>query len=184
METRPPENSDRPYYLEPKDRSPQQSALIKRVIDGPRGRVPPNLYMWLNNVDFAEVAEKFGEYTSQKARFQPLAKEIIILLTASHWRSTFEWYHHAPHAKKHGATAAQLDALWNKTDPKFADPIDQLTYEVAFAVIEKHEVSDDLYKRAIAKLGHVGVSDIIGLAGLYTMIAQSLAFYKIEAPKE
>jgi 4-carboxymuconolactone decarboxylase len=177
------EHPGRPYKIAPEDISAQQSALIERVKAGPRGRMPPNLSIWLNNIEFAEVAEKFGEYVSQKAKFAPRAKEIIILIVASHWRSEFEWFFHSSMGKKLGITDAQVDALWNKTDPKFADPVDQITYELVFALNEKHEISDDLHKRAFEKLGHVGVSDIIGLAGLYSMIAQTIMFYKLSPPK-
>jgi 4-carboxymuconolactone decarboxylase len=161
----------------------QQSALIERIKAGPRGRVPPNLQIWLHNMDFAEVAERFGEYVSQKAPFPARAKEIVILGVASFWRSAFEWHFHAALAKKHGIADAQIDAIWNKADPKFADPVEQITYELVFAVTESRDVSDGLHQRAMEKLGHAGVSDIIGLAGLYSMIAQTIMFYRLSPPK-
>jgi 4-carboxymuconolactone decarboxylase len=161
----------------------QQSALIERIKAGPRGRVPPNLQIWLHNIDFAEVAERFGEYVSQKAPLSPRAKEIVILGVASFWRSAFEWHFHAALAKKHGVTDAQIDAIWNKTDPKFSDPVEQVTCELVFAVNESRDVSDGLHDRAMEKLGHAGVSDIIGLAGLYSMIAQTIMFYRLSPPK-
>jgi 4-carboxymuconolactone decarboxylase len=178
-----PEHPGRPFRIDPKDMTAQRSALIERIKAGPRGRVPPNLQIWLHNIDFAEVAERFGEYVSQKAPFSPRAKEIVILGVASFWRSAFEWHFHAALAKKHGITDAQIDAIWNKTDPKFTDPVEQVTYELVFAVTESSDVSDGLHKRAMEKLGHSGVSDIIGLAGLYTMIAQTIVFYKLSPPK-
>jgi 4-carboxymuconolactone decarboxylase len=177
------EHPGRPFKINPKDMTAQQSALIERIKAGPRGRVPPNLQIWLHNIEFAEVVEKFGEYVSQKAPFSPKAKEIVILGVASFWRSAFEWHFHAGLAKKHGVTDAQVDAIWNKTDPKFTDPVEQVTYELVFAITENRDVGDDLHKRAMEKLGHSGVGDIIGLAGLYTMIAQTIVFYKLSPPK-
>ena len=129
------------------------------------------------------MVERFGEYVSQRAPFSPKAKEIVILGVASFWRSAFEWHFHASLAKKNGITDAQVDAIWNKSDPKFTDPVEQVTYELVFAVTEGRDVNDDLHKRAMEKLGHAGVSDIIGLAGLYTMIAQTVMFYRLSPPK-
>ena len=177
------EHPGRPFKIDPREITAQQSALIERIKSGPRGRVPPNLQIWLHNIEFAEVAEKFGEYVSQRAPFSPKAKEIVILGVASFWRSAFEWHFHAGLAKKNGVTDAQVDAIWNKTDPKFMDPVEQVTYQLVFAITEGRDVSDDLHKRAMEKLGHAGVSDVIGLAGLYTMIAQTIMFYKLSPPK-
>jgi 4-carboxymuconolactone decarboxylase len=172
----------RPYRIDPKKRTPRQSALIDRIEAGPRGRVPINLEIWQHNIEFAEVAEKFGEYVSQKAPFSPRTKEIVILVAASFWQSEFECYFHADLARKHGVSDAQIQAIWNKADPKFPDPVDQITYELVFAIYEKRDVSDDLHERAMEKLGHAGVSDIIGLTGLYSMIAQTIIFYRLSPP--
>jgi 4-carboxymuconolactone decarboxylase len=178
------EHSGRPFKIYPKDMTARQSALIERITAGPRGRVPPNLQIWLHNIEFAEVVEKFGEYVSQKAPFSLRVKEIVILGVASFWRSVFEWHFHAGLARKHGITDTQVDAIWNKADPKFTDPVEQLTYELVFAITEGRDVGDDLHKRAMETLGHSGVSDIIGLAGLYTMIAQTIMFYRLSPPKQ
>ena len=93
-------------------------------------------------------------------------------------------YFHADLARKHGVSDAQIQAIWNKADPKFPDPVDQITYELVFAIYEKRDVSDDLHRRALDKLGHAGVSDIIGLTGLYSMIAQTIIFYRLSPPSE
>jgi len=42
-------------------------------------------------------------------------------------------------------------------------------------------VSKGLYDRAVAALGHVGITDVITLMGLYTSVAMTLAFYDVPA---
>ena len=81
-----------------------------------------------------------------------------------------------------GLTQAQVDAIWAGRDPGFEDDFDQVSWELAVALLEKREISDDLHRRALEQLGHRGVHDIVGLMGLYTMIAQTLSFYRVPVP--
>ncbi len=41
--------------------------------------------------------------------------------------------------------------------------------------------SRGLYDRAVEALGHVGVTDVIALAGFYSTVAMTLAFYDVPA---
>jgi 4-carboxymuconolactone decarboxylase len=173
----------RPYRLDRTDMNAQQRALVERVEAGPRGAVPINLQIWLHNPNFADAAEAFGRYVSQEAPIGKRAKEIIILVVAAYWESEFEWYWHSTLAAKFGITQEQIDAIRAKRDPGFSEPSEQITYEMAFALNERRDVSDELYKRAMEVLGHTGVSDLIGLMGLYTMIAHTINTYRVPIPK-
>jgi 4-carboxymuconolactone decarboxylase len=44
-------------------------------------------------------------------------------------------------------------------------------------------VDEPLYQEALGHFGHQGVSDRIGLIGLYTMIAMTLNFYDVPVPE-
>lgn len=178
------ESPGRPYRIAPAALTPEQSALLDRILKGPRKSVPPNLLVWLHNIEFADVAERFGAYVSQLAPFTPRGKEIIILVVASYWRSKFEWHFHAKMGLDKGLTQAQIDALWDKRDPLFTDVREQVTYELAFALNEQRDVPAGLFERAMTTLGHKGISDLIGLMGLYTMIAHTINVYRLPIPQD
>jgi 4-carboxymuconolactone decarboxylase len=176
------EHPGRPWQIAPEAMDAQQRALVEHILSGPRGRVPPNLLIWLNDIEFAKVAEKFGEYVSQLAPFAPRQKEIVILGVAAFFASDFEWHFHAPLARKHGLTDAQIDAIRAQRDPGLADPVDAASWALVTALLSGKGVSDALHAQAMQHLGHKGVQDIIGLMGLYTMIAQTIAFYRVPVP--
>lgn len=174
----------RDFVIPPEARTPRQAELMARIEAGPRGRVPINLRAWLHNPDFVEVADPFGLYVSSLAPITPREKEITVLVNAVFWGAAYERALHVKHAKRAGLTDAQIDAICTDTVPVFEDDREQITYELAYALHDKKCVSDDLHARAMAVLGHRGVSDRIGLIGLYTMIAMTLNFYDVPAPSE
>ncbi len=52
---------------------------------------------------------------------------------------------------------------------------------MATCLINGRWVSKGLYDRAVAALGHVGITDVITLMGFYTSVAMTLAFYDVPA---
>ncbi|MEB2320752.1 MAG: carboxymuconolactone decarboxylase family protein [Pseudomonadota bacterium] len=172
----------RPYRIASDTMNDAQKAIVTRVVAGPRGAVPINLQIWLNNPGFAEVAERFGCYVSQEAPMTPRAKEIVILVVSAQMDSDFEWYWHSRLARTHGLTEEQITAIREKRDPDFSDPLEAVTHALAYGLSERRDVPDALHARAMQLLGHSGISDVIGLMGLYTMIAHTINVYRVPLP--
>ena len=63
----------------------------------------------------------------------------------------------------------------------FADPREQVVYEMATCLAQARWVSKGLYDRAVDTLGHVGITDVITLMGFYASVAMTLAFYDVPA---
>lgn len=160
----------------------EQGEFFDRISAGPRGRVPINLRAWLHNMPFARVAEPFGLYVSELAAITKREKEITVLVNARFWQAAFEWTMHERHGLKAGLTPEQIEAIRQGRDPGFSDLGENLTWQLAYSLHESRKVSDELYQAALAHFGHKGVSDRIGLIGLYTMIAFTLNFYDVPAP--
>lgn len=178
-----PEQSPRPFEIAPDARTPRQVALVERIVAGPRKRIPINLRAWLHSPDFVEVVEPFGLYVSELAPITKRQKEIVVLVGAHFWKAEYEQAMHINHARKQGIGEAQIAALCEGRDPGFSDPLEALTWELAYALNNERHVGDDLYRRAIAQLGERGVTDLIGLMGLYSMVAMTLNFYDVPRPE-
>lgn len=172
----------RPFEIDPAERTERQQAIVERIERGPRGRVPINLRAWLHNPDFVDVVEPFGLYVSQLAPITKRQKEILILAGARFWQAAFERAMHEQHAARAGLTAEQIARINAGESPQFEDPLEQLTWELAVAIHAPGPVPQALYERCMAVMGHAGVSNLIGLAGLYTMIAMTLNFYDVQPP--
>lgn len=172
----------RPFEIPAGERSERQQAIIDRIESGPRGRVPINLRAWLHNPDFVDVAEPFGLYVSNTAPITARQKEILVLVNARFWGSAFEAHMHRGHALKAGISEQQVQQIVAGVSPEFTDATEQLVWELAMALHACGPVNEALHRRALDCLGQKGVIDLIGLAGLYNMIAMTLNFHDVQSP--
>lgn len=172
----------RPFRLALGQMSDAQSDLVQRILSGPRKDLPINMEIWLHSPQFAEVANSFAEYVGHRAPMSRRIKEITILVVAAHWGSRFEWFWHERLARQLGIDGDPMAQMKKRETARFDDPAEQTAYDVAFAVLERRDVDDELHARAVRDLGHAAVADLIGLIGLYTMVAFTLDFYRVPLP--
>ena len=66
----------------------------------------------------------------------------------------------------------------------FDDKREQAIYEMAKCLSRSRWVSKGLFDRAVAALGHEGVTDVICLMGFYTSVSMTLAFYDVPSGAE
>ena len=103
-------------------------------------------------------------------------------MVAAYWGSAFETFWHERLGRQLGLEESQIEALRLRQPARFEDPQEQTAYDVAFALMERRDIDDELHARAVKVLGHGAVSDLVGLIGLYTMVAFSLDFYRVPVP--
>ncbi len=173
----------RAFEVRPDEMTERQAGFVSRMLSGPRGRIPINLRAWLHNPDFLDVVEPFGFYVSQTSPLTRREREIVILVNARCWQAAYERHLHERHALDAGITARQVAAILAGESPDFPEPREQVAWELAVALHEHRRVPDALYRRVLATYGQSGVSDLVGLMGLYTMIAFTLNFYDVPAPR-
>ncbi len=173
----------RPYRIPPDRMSDAQASLVRAILAGPRKDLPVNMEIWLHSPAFAEVANRFAEYVGHLAPMTRRVKEITILVVAAFWNSAFEWFWHARLGRELGLTQQQLDAIKARQPARFDDPVEQAVHDVAHALVNTRSVDDALHQRAVQTLGHAAVADLVGLMGLYTMVAFSLDFYRVPVPE-
>lgn len=172
----------RPYRIAHADMTPQQADLVQRILSGPRKDLPVNMEIWLHSPQFAEVANRFAEYVGHLAPMTRRIKEITILVVAAYWGSAFETFWHERLGRQLGLEESQIESLRQRQPTRFENPQEQTAYDVAFALMERRSIDDELHARAVKVLGHGAVSDLVGLIGLYTMVAFSLDFYRVPVP--
>lgn len=168
------------YAEIPYDRmTPEQQEGYRSMIEA-RGRLPGPTKIWVHNPKLAKVAGPFG------AHFQPgqyslseREREIAVCVITSRWRSAYPTAAHERIARKAGLTAAQVDAILCGLPTGFEDAREQVVYEMAIVLSQGRWVPRGLYERAVAALGHVGITDVITLMGHYTSVAMTLSFYDV-----
>ena len=160
----------------------EQFDLVRHIMGGPRKDLPVNMEIWLHSPRFATLTNDFAEYVGHLAPKTKRLKEIAILVVASGLNSAFEWFWHERLGRQLGLTTAQLTALKEGSRPVFEDETEQVTCDLAKAMVLRQGVNQALHERAIQLLGRDGVAELIGLLGLYVMVAYSLDFYDVPLP--
>jgi 4-carboxymuconolactone decarboxylase len=149
------------------DMDARQRAIAAEIASGPRGRVGGLMRLWLHSPDVAEHAQRLGGYFRLQDNVPAHFMEMVILLTARHWRCEHEWVQHAPLARAKGLSDAAVEAIRQGRRPDFADAAMEAVYDFASMMLESHRVSDDVFARVKGFYGPRGIVDLSVLIGHY-----------------
>lgn len=145
-----------------------------------RGQVGGPLRVWVNSPELAARAQELGAFCRYHSSLPPKLSEVAILIMGAHWKASYEWNSHAPIAAKAGVPADVIEAIRTGRRPHFADPAQEAVYEFATELLVNRRVSDKAYARARACLGDVGVVDLTGIMGYYTLISMTCVAFDVE----
>jgi 4-carboxymuconolactone decarboxylase len=115
-----------------------------------------------------------GEYLRYRSALPPRLSEFVILITAAHWRQSYEWNLHAPIAIKAGLTQSIVDALSAGQRPDGLAEDEASLYDFCRAVHAGGHPSEAVHTRAVTAVGEQGVIDAIGICGYYALLAMVL----------
>lgn len=115
-----------------------------------------------------------GEYLRYRSALPPRLSEFVILITAAHWRQSYEWDLHAPIALKAGLTQSILDALAAGQRPDGLAEDEAALHDFCHAVHERTNPPAAVRARAVQAVGEQGVIDATGLCGYYALLAMVL----------
>ena len=160
----------------------EQHRVFNDCKAGPRGSVPPPVYVWLASPGLADHAHKLGGHVRFGTAFTPKQTEIAILCTARYWTAQFEWAAHVRLGLQAGLTQEQIDAIAERRKPHFADPDDQLVYDFATAYYRDHRVDDATFAKVEGRWGRRGVVDLAGLIGYYSFVSVTLNVFEVPTP--
>ncbi|KAM5356651.1 hypothetical protein ACJ41O_003297 [Fusarium nematophilum] len=129
------------------------------------------------------------------AQFKSLAlapknRELVILLSTSKFRSSYEWSHHAVVSANEGVTDTQREALAQAGKQKgyfqgqdktslFA-PQEGLLLSFVEAVIDGPEVAEDLWAKVKAEFSEREIVEIITLQGFYYTFSRLTTVLDVE----
>jgi 4-carboxymuconolactone decarboxylase len=168
--------------LSPGEMSAEQRETYDESIAGKRGAAPAPMMAWLNSAEMARHATRLGAVLRFDTIFPARLSEIVILVTARHWTSHYEWFAHKRLALKGGMDPKIIDDIRDRRTPDFDDPKARMIYDVAKSLHEAHGLSNALYEEAINVLTLRGLVEIIGLCGYYTMVSMTLNTFEFDLP--
>lgn len=136
----------------------------------------------MRSPDLMTANRIFGDYLRLKPSIGNKLSELIILTTAREWTQDYEWYVHAPIALKQGITQEIIDAIAEGRRPPGMNEDQEICYDFTTELIRNKRVSDATYDRALKRFGEIGVLDISGIGGYYTLLAMEMNTTRMPIP--
>jgi 4-carboxymuconolactone decarboxylase len=171
------------YAEIPVDRmTSEQRDGYRFLVEGPRGRLPGPYKVWVHNPKLVHAAAPLGQhFTPGQSSVSEREREIAVLVITSAWHSAYPTAAHEKRGREVGLPAAAVEAIVGGRPTSFPDAREQVVYEMALALGGGRLVPQGLYDRAVAALGHEGVTDVIVLMGYYTAVSLTMNFYAVPA---
>ena len=168
--------------VDPETMSEAQKAAHDEIASGPRGAVFGPFTVLLHSPGLAGHVQKLGAYLRFGSPLPGNLREIAVLAAAKFWRAEFEWYAHAPIARDEGISEEAIEAIRSGAEPRFADEAEEAVWRFSVALHETHDVDDASWRRLRELLGQEALTDLIAVAGYYTLVAMMLNLYRVPTP--
>jgi 4-carboxymuconolactone decarboxylase len=151
------------------------------LIAAPRGGVVPTpMHILLESPNLASLTQALGVFCRYRTGFAPHLSELMVLITAAHWRADYEFSVHIPEARKAGLSEETIAAVRDGKVPPLNDPDSKLVYDFTTAFYATHEVPDALFNEAVARFGRPRVVEFVGVLGYYSMLAILMRVFRVE----
>jgi 4-carboxymuconolactone decarboxylase len=163
--------------------TPEQQEGYRSLIEA-RGRLPGPNKIYVHNPKLVKVMGPLGAYFRTGYSLSEREREIAVVIINSKWHSAYPTNAHERAGKAAGLPDDKVEALLSGLPTSFDDTREQVVYEMATCLANSRWVSKGLFDRAVAALGHEGITDVICLIGFYTSVSMTLAFYDVPAGAE
>ena len=160
--------------------TPEQQDAYRMLIEM-RGRLPGPNKIYVENPGLVKVMGPLGAYFRTGYSLSEREREIAVVVICSKFHSAYPTNAHERAAKTAGLPADKVEAMLTGLPTSFDDTREQVVYEMATCLANARWVSRGLYDRAVAALGHEGITDVITLMGFYSSVSMTLAFYDVPA---
>ncbi len=170
--------------LDPAAMTPPQQALYDALMAGPRHSIEGPFNVWLRSPDLGERLQRVGEYLRFNTTLPHKLNEFAILITGAEWGAGVEWYLHYSLAIKAGLEAPVIADLQEGRRPGGMTPDEATVYDFATQLHRQHQVSDAVYRDALARFGEQGITDLIGVLGYYDLVSMTLNVAQVQPPAE
>lgn len=147
-----------------------------------RGLVPGPHKIWLTNPVLSNTIVPVGAYFQRQSTLTKAEIEIATNLVCGRWRSAYACSEHEIIGERDGhLDPRDVEALIAGLPTSFADPREQVVYEVSSALLASRVVPSGLFRRAKELLGDAGIVDVTALLGWFTMVCLTLTAYDVPA---
>src|SRR5207253_2525171 len=106
--------------------TPEQQKVFDQIAAPRAGAVPAPFHILLESPNLASLTQALGAFCRYRTGFAPHLSELMVLITAAHWRADYEFSVHISEARKAGLSEETIAAVRDGRVPRFDDPDSQL----------------------------------------------------------
>jgi alkylhydroperoxidase family enzyme len=145
----------------------------------PDGRLQGPPAVWILSPKFGHALQQIGGAVRYDSQLPARAREIAILLVGHHHRSAFELYAHTRAGRAAGLTGDDLEALASTKEPDRLSDVEQQTFRITRAVLDRGTLDETEFRDAAAVLGEAGLLELVTIVGYYNLVAWQLAVFDV-----
>jgi 4-carboxymuconolactone decarboxylase len=158
--------------------SEEQKPIFAELAAGRGVRGPFNA--WLRIPEFADLAQKMGNYLRFRSSVSKKLIELAVTITARHFSAQYAFLSHSKQAQELGVSPDVISAIIERKRPEFKDTEEEAVFDFCQELNENHVVSDSSYQVVLDKFGEKGVVELIATCGYYTLVSMTLVATNVD----
>ncbi len=160
---------------------PEAQKVYDKIV-ARRGQLRGPYAPLMHHPALAEPVADLGEYLRFKSVLPGDIREMAILIVACAVSQPFEWWAHAPYARREGLPDDVIELIRTRGDlsalpQRYADAV-----RIVRHVLDHESLPQALQDRVKGTLGIAGVLELVVLAGYYQLIAGVLFSFDVPLP--
>lgn len=168
--------------IPPEKMTEAQRQVVEKIASGPRGRAGGPFPALLRNPELAGRAAHLGELLRFGTSLPPRLSEMAILITARAWKAQYEWFAHAPLARKGGLAEAIIEAIRTNQPPPGMQADEAALYAFCTELHAAHAVSEPTYAKTLDVFGEAALVELLAVSGYYVMVSMVLNTAEVPLP--
>ena len=156
----------------------EQKKVFLDLVAG-RGKMLTPYKIWIHSPKLAAALETIGTFLNKKGSLNEREVELIICITANHWKGEYVWAAHVKICLKLGFQPAIFGAIRAGQTPVFDHERERVIYELAAIAMAPGGGSDEVYGRAETLLGRNGIAEVVALLGYYSSVSMGMKLHRV-----
>ena len=168
--------------LERSDLHDRHQPIYDAVVTS-RGTIGGPFRTWLHSPEFADRAQRLGQFVRYDTSLCARLSELAILVCARFMNCQVEWSLHEKEAVAANLDGRVIDALRDRRTPEFAVNDERVVYDYVSELLATQAVADLTFAKAREQLGDPGLVELTGIIGYYCSVAMTLNAFHVPLPE-
>ena len=157
-------------------------SVYDAVVAG-RGSIGGPFRIWLHSPEFADRAQRLGQFVRYDTSLPARLSELAILVCARFMDCQVEWSLHEQAAVDGGLAGDVIDSIRERRVPAFGSADERAVYDFASELLTTRFVEDHTFANARSHLADAQLVELTGLIGYYCTVAMTLNAFQVPLPE-